>query len=266
MGKVAVASIKSILQAGVLASAGLYLGRTGIMTKEGAKLLSSMSMKITIPCLLFSRVLPSVDIPLLTAAWPMLLLPLVTVSVGALLGYLTVLATRPPDDFRSGMIAAVAFGNSTGMPIVLLTVIDSQLHYLWEGRDAHDHRHHQSSDPVVYLSIYLITYPIIQWVVGGWLLQPLEPASSILPPPIVGVQAGLEPIIISSTHDHAFTNRHNWGNRCGAIGSNDKHKSLSRCTYVCVDICITLHNGGFCFIHVHTNDVCIYLYGYDIYI
>ena len=64
-GKVALASLRSIIQAATLAGAGLYLGRKGIMTKPGAKLLSTMSMKVTIPCLLFSRVLPSVNLDLI---------------------------------------------------------------------------------------------------------------------------------------------------------------------------------------------------------
>ena len=41
------------LQASIVGLAGFYLGRRGIMNKAGAKLLSSMSVKVTIPCLLF---------------------------------------------------------------------------------------------------------------------------------------------------------------------------------------------------------------------
>lgn len=182
-GKVALASLRSIIQAATIAAGGLYLGKKGIMTKPGAKLLSTMSMKVTIPCLLFSRVLPSVDLKLISAVWPMLFFPLIFVSVGAFFGWLVVLITRPADDFRAGTIAAVAFGNSTGMPILLLSVIGTQLKYLWDsGTDVAQGIH--VDDPVVYLSVYLLTYPIIQWVVGGWLLQPVSKKAPVDPPPV----------------------------------------------------------------------------------
>ncbi|KAL1507342.1 hypothetical protein AB1Y20_008188 [Prymnesium parvum] len=182
MGAIATAALGSVLQAAVLASAGLYLGRKGFMTKAGAKLISTVSMKITIPCLLFSSVLPSVNLELVGAVWPMLLLPFVFVGTGALLGYLVVLITRPPANFRKGTIAAVAFGNSTGMPIVLLSVLQTQLSLL-EGPSSTRLTPSgmlQVRNPIVYLSIYLLTYPIIQWVAGGWLLAPVEEASALV--------------------------------------------------------------------------------------
>jgi predicted permease len=59
-------------------------------------------------------------------------------------------------------VAAVAFANSTGLPITLLSVIHKSVPPDTElGR----------VDPLLYLSVYLITYPIIQWGFGSWLLE-----------------------------------------------------------------------------------------------
>ena len=121
----------------------------------------------------------------------MLLLPFVFVSAGALLGWLVVVITNPPENFRKGTIAAVAFGNSTGMPIVLLSVLRSQLELL---RGASSSTITNGTlkirDPIVYLSVYLLTYPIIQWVAGGWLLAPKEEVSDApTAPPSTGVQS-----------------------------------------------------------------------------
>ena len=103
----------------------------------------------------------------------MLFFPFIFVSVGAFFGWLVVLITRPSEDFRAGTIAAVAFGNSTGMPIILLSTIGNQLQYLWSsGHNVATGLQAPVTDPVVYLSVYLLTYPVIQWVAGGWLLAP----------------------------------------------------------------------------------------------
>ena len=94
---------------------GAYLAWQGVMTPTFTKGLSSVSMQLTIPALLFSTVLPSVDFRLITSAWPLLLMPAVYVLVGCAIGVVVVAVCQPPADFRRGTIAAIAFGNSTGM-------------------------------------------------------------------------------------------------------------------------------------------------------
>ena len=52
------------------------------------------------------------------------------VGLGLILGKLTALLTGAPPSFATGTICAVAFGNSTGLPIVLLTVISQSAAFL----------------------------------------------------------------------------------------------------------------------------------------
>ena len=94
-------------------------------------------MNILIPALLFTRIIycdqcnahlaqctrcsPFFDI--LCNSWVLILLPFVVVGVGVFLGKLTAVLTAAPSSFSKGTICAIAFGNSTGLPIVLLTVI-----------------------------------------------------------------------------------------------------------------------------------------------
>ena len=195
--KVALAALLAILQAAVLASAGWYLGRRGIMTKPGAKMISTLSAKVTIPCLLFSHAVASIDGQLISQAWPMLILPIVYVGVGCGVGWVVVKLTNPPDDFRRGTIASVAFANSTGMPLILLGVLGQSLRYLFA--TGNGGRQQYVIDPVVYQSVYLITYPIIQWVVGGWLLAPKNEEH---PPPEPSAQAtsGNEMTLLANEH------------------------------------------------------------------
>jgi len=180
---VLVTSVRSVLHAGTLAASGVYMGKTGVMTKEATKAMSTVSMRVTIPALLFSSVLPAVNLPLLSRIWPMLLLPAVYAALGALVGCVVIKICDPPDDFRRGTIAAVAFGNSTGMPIVLLSVISAQLKGWWirtQHIDVHAAPPAYAAEPLVFLSVYLLTYPIVQWGIGSWLLAPTPAAPTLL--------------------------------------------------------------------------------------
>jgi hypothetical protein len=51
-------------------------------------------------------------------------------------------------------MAAVAFGNSTGLPIVLLQCIHASFS---------PHTQLGSVNPLVFLSVYLMLYPVLQW-------------------------------------------------------------------------------------------------------
>ena len=119
--------MRSLGQTIVLVAGGLWLGRAGVINKEGAKALSAIGMNLLIPALLFVRVLEAATVELLASAWLAAVLPFLYVPCGVLLGVLCVLITRPGAGFEKGMIAAVTFGNSTGLPIIILSVVNDAL-------------------------------------------------------------------------------------------------------------------------------------------
>lgn len=157
----------------VMASGGAMLRSKGVMTPQVSKGLGEVSMALTIPCLLFTTAVDCTQddssdeclrvSTLLHKGWPMLLLPIVYVSCGVLCGYVAAYVGKAEANFRRSAIAAVAFGNSTGLPITLLAVIHS---HCKTGSDI------KAVNPVLFLSIYLVLYPVLQWSVGSWLLKP----------------------------------------------------------------------------------------------
>uniref|UniRef100_A0A061R2L1 Auxin efflux carrier family protein n=1 Tax=Tetraselmis sp. GSL018 TaxID=582737 RepID=A0A061R2L1_9CHLO len=165
------ACLQSLGTAAVMAGAGFVLSRRGLLTPVYSKGLAKISMNLTIPCLLFSTVVdcdqnhspapcPRVEANIRNG-WPLLLLPVVNVSVGLLIGFFNTCLFKPPQDFRRAATAAVAFGNSTGMPITLLSVIYNTLS---------SRAPLGSVDPVFYLSVYLLVYPVLTWGIGGVLM------------------------------------------------------------------------------------------------
>jgi len=158
------ASIRSVGTACTLATVGIYLHR--------------ISQQVTIPLLFFTKILhcnqdwsdePCPNITdSLRDVWMLLFWPLHVVGVGALVGYAAARISGTPQHQRRAVWAACMFGNSTGLPITLLSVV---------------HANFPSSsdlgrvDPCLFLSVYLLLYPVLQWGIGGWLLAPSKASS-----------------------------------------------------------------------------------------
>jgi hypothetical protein len=170
-----VASLRSIGTAITMALTGYYLHRTDCIGTEGKRTLAVLSQQVTFPLFLFSKIIycnqdwseePCPDITKsLADVWMLLFWPLYVVGVGLLVGVIVAKTTRAPKHHVRSVLAACAFGNSTGLPITLLNVIHSNFPKTSDlGR----------IDPTLFLSVFLLTYPILQWGLGGYLLAPDE--------------------------------------------------------------------------------------------
>ena len=148
-----IASLRAVGCAATLATAGLWLARNGLMTPSLSKGLSQLSVKVAIPALLFSSMVPGISFELLGYAWPLLLLPAVYLLLGLLIGGLMLLIVRPPANFRLSTVAACTFGNTTGIPVVLLSVLQQSL-----SRSVFA----DIADPLLFLSIELVSFPLLQ--------------------------------------------------------------------------------------------------------
>ena len=123
------------------------------MTPPLSKGLSQLSVKLAIPALLFGSVVPGMSMEVLGYGWLLLILPAVYLLLGSLIGLLMLVLVRPPRNFRLGTVAACAFGNTTGIPIVLLSVLQQSL-----SRSVFA----DIADPLLFLSLFLLTMPILQ--------------------------------------------------------------------------------------------------------
>lgn len=167
------ASVKSVGTACTMAMVGVYLHQRGFIDAPGKRTLALISQQVTFPLFLFTKIIHCdqdrslVPCPDVTATlrhgWMLLLWPVYVVSAGLLVGQLIARLTSTPMAQRKSVWAAVAFGNSTGLPITLLAVVHSNFPATSDlGR----------VDPTLFLSVYLLLYPVLQWGMGGWLLAP----------------------------------------------------------------------------------------------
>ncbi len=166
------ASSRSVGTAVTMAGAGIYLHRLGLTNDDGKKLLAKISQKVTIPALLFTKIVyckqdSSQDkctsiFDMLDSVWMILFWPLYVVGCGLIVGKFVIRMTNTPMYHRPLVLACCAFANSTGLPITLLSVIHQNFSPSTElGR----------IDATLFLSIYLLLYPVLQWGIGGWLLM-----------------------------------------------------------------------------------------------
>lgn len=178
-----IASIRSVGTACTLAAVGIYLHRRNFVIGDGKRTLALISQQVTIPLLFFTKILycnqdwssdPCPDITQsLKDVWSLAVWPMYVVSVGLIVGWVAARISKTPTHQVRAVLAACAFGNATGLPITLLTVVSTNFPSDTDlGR----------MDPTLFLSIYLLLYPVLQWGIGGWLLAPevVEPPTHVV--------------------------------------------------------------------------------------
>lgn len=98
----------------------------------------------------------------LRSAWPLFVMPFVIVLTGLLLGKLVAWITSCPSDFNKACMGAVGFANSSSMAVVLLGAISPPL---LEAKVI-------TKDPLLFLALYLVVYPMLEWTLGAYLFKP----------------------------------------------------------------------------------------------
>lgn len=167
------ASVKSVGTACTMAMVGVYLHQRGFVDSTGKRTLALISQQVAFPLFLFTKLIyceqdwspePCPDVTgTLRQGWILLIWPLFVVTAGLAIGRVVARLTRTPMSQRKSVWAAIAFGNSTGLPITLLAVV----HKKFAATSVFG-----SIDPALFLSVYLLLYPALQWGMGGWLLAP----------------------------------------------------------------------------------------------
>mmetsp|Transcript_3637 Transcript_3637/g.10322 ORF Transcript_3637/g.10322 Transcript_3637/m.10322 type:complete len:626 (+) Transcript_3637:172-2049(+) len=173
IGDTFLASIRSVGTACTLAAVGIYLHRRGFVVGDGKRTLALISQQVTIPLFLFTKIIycnqdwsdqPCPDVTKsLQDVWILLFWPAYVVGVGLCIGWAAARVAGTPKRQVRAVLAACGFGNSTGLPITLLSVVHANFPATSDLG---------AVDPCLFLSVYLLLYPVLQWGIGGWLLAP----------------------------------------------------------------------------------------------
>eukprot|EP00927_Polykrikos_kofoidii_P062190 TRINITY_DN57005_c0_g1_i1.p1 TRINITY_DN57005_c0_g1~~TRINITY_DN57005_c0_g1_i1.p1 ORF type:complete len:441 (-),score=41.32 TRINITY_DN57005_c0_g1_i1:46-1311(-) len=170
-------AVSAVAQTLTMISIGIFANKLKFIDSTSRRALSVISTNITIPCLLFSNLLTCTlggcdQDPVnckelwdsLSSCWPFLLLPTLWAGIGVGIGIVAARVSETPPELRTVFIAACSLPNSTGLPITLVQAL-SAAPFASKVSETTELRHF-----MVLLSIYGVTYPVIQWTLGGWLL------------------------------------------------------------------------------------------------
>lgn len=159
---VAIRAIGTML---LMVSSGAFLRKKGYLSESTKNVLATLSARLLIPCLLFSRVVycgdPSCDhsIHNLRDGWVFLILPIWYIGIGLCIGTLLATALGIPEQNKTSFLLAVTFGSASTLPVILLELVA-----------ADDETLVKSGNPLLYLSVYLTVYPLLQWTLGSIML------------------------------------------------------------------------------------------------
>ena len=93
------------------AAAGFSLAKTGLFPPAGSRSASQIILNITLPSLLFSKVVPSFNQENVKAIGPIFLVGIIYMSISAVAAGLIRVFAPTPRNFRYGLIAASIWSN-----------------------------------------------------------------------------------------------------------------------------------------------------------
>ncbi|EFJ41127.1 hypothetical protein VOLCADRAFT_98930 [Volvox carteri f. nagariensis] len=99
---------------------GAWAANRGVLTPEGRRVLSSLSLNILTPCLLFSKLAVGVGLGEVAQMWVLSANMLVSHGVGLLLGLLAVRLAQVPYRLRNQVVLSCGVGNVGNLPFVML--------------------------------------------------------------------------------------------------------------------------------------------------
>ncbi len=154
---VACASVGKVF---LTAVGGTCLARKDVLTPAVRRGLSGMSAKLLVPCLLLDRLARAATPSLLLDAWPLVPFAFFYVALGAGLARAIFWLVDTPSSHRGVTMAALAFANSQGLPIMMVEVIAPALFA----------EPSAAQQGVAYIAIYLILFQLLFWTAGPAML------------------------------------------------------------------------------------------------
>lgn len=139
----------------ILAAIGYFLVKRNILTREGMDLLSHLVIGVTLPAMIFSKLIKGFKFNLDPAWWSFPLISFAITLLGLLVGGLFVKFIKQ-DEAKKQFLSLVAFQNSGYLPLVLVAaLLDSEA----------------ASLMFIYIFLFLLGFNLIIWSLGVYFLS-----------------------------------------------------------------------------------------------
>lgn len=180
-------SFQSVFTIIVVAFAGAMLVKYKVLNNDHLMLLAKLTVILTLPCLLATKVAANIDFNKIKELWVLPLSCFVYTIIGLTLGYIMSKLIRPKKEIIPGMIVTTGFGNAAYMPMSLILAITVIFPVFAQDKDS-------AATGIAYISLYLLTFSPMMWSLGYFILSGKKYSEfklkSLFPPPVIGLLIG----------------------------------------------------------------------------
>ncbi|KAK9720698.1 Protein M3 [Basidiobolus ranarum] len=153
-------ALKPILKLVINVGFGVFLARKGILNPVTSKGLSKIIVNFLLPCLLFSKMVTSINVEHLSQMGMLACVVLFYIFLGALFGLAYRLLLTLPKNFRNGFVAASIWANWGDLPLAVMSSVG----------DSSPFKPGDSSMGVAYMSVLIVMFNLSLFTLGGYKL------------------------------------------------------------------------------------------------
>ncbi|GAA5852541.1 hypothetical protein JCM3766R1_003524 [Sporobolomyces carnicolor] len=123
IGTIVYDGVKPLIRVFITTALGFLLIKRNVIPREGTNAFSHLIVNVTLPCLLFSKIVPSFTSENIGALGPIFLCGSIYQVLSGFLGLIARASTPTPRRFRYGMISSFMFSNWGDLPIGVVSSI-----------------------------------------------------------------------------------------------------------------------------------------------
>ncbi|RKY39137.1 MAG: hypothetical protein DRP75_02980 [Candidatus Omnitrophota bacterium] len=171
-------SILAIVQIFVVGFCGFVAAKREILSQEGLKVLSRLIVEISLPALIFSRLLLQFKFNLFPHWWFFPLFSFFLTFLGLGIGYLF-LKLSPPFAQKREFLSLIGFQNAGYLPLALATTLFPP---------------HKADQMFIYIFLFLLGFNALLWSFGVHLLSPFKKKMrmvNLFTPPLLATLSAL---------------------------------------------------------------------------
>ncbi|KAM0791143.1 hypothetical protein ACM66B_005629 [Microbotryomycetes sp. NB124-2] len=151
-------SIKPLIRIAIPTICGFTLIKTRLLAPNGTKAFSAVILYITLPSLIFSKIVPSFNSSNVSQLGPLFATGFFYIILSGLLGIVFRAITPTPRKFRYGILAGYAFGNYGDLPTAVIQTLALSSPFKGQSDEAL---------AIAYISIFILTVNLCMWPFRG---------------------------------------------------------------------------------------------------
>lgn len=159
-------TFESVLQVVIISFAGFWCAYTGLLPKQGQKIISLINVDLFTPCLIFSKLAKSLSLAKILEIAIIPLFYALTTGISFLSGKFLSYALGLDVDESNFVIANSIFGNSNSLPVSLTLSLAYTLPDLTWDQIPDDNRDNVASRGILYLLIFQQIGQVLRWSWG----------------------------------------------------------------------------------------------------